>query len=172
MQLFLKIPPSSEPITLEDVKDYLKLPPDVEESSLPLLIATARMHVENITGRALLKQQWEMQITPPYPPSSPLIRRKGKELEISLTPLPLLEVESIKTENREIPFTVKETQVNVPSYCWDQELSLTYWAGYGETAVSLPAPLKMGTLMAARLLYDNQREDIPLLNPFKIHKLI
>ena len=172
MHLFLKIPPTEEPLTLQEVEDYLKLPSNQDEAFVKTLIAAARSYIENVTGRALLKQKWELHITPPYPPSSPLVKRRGKELEIELPRPPLLHVEAVKAAQKEVSFTIKDGKVCLPSSFWDQELVLTYWAGYGDTALSLPPALKMASLMAARFIYDNQTGELALLAPFKVHRLI
>lgn len=170
MHLFLKIPPVEEPLHIQEVEDYLKIPSNQDEAFVKAIIATARAYVENVTGRALLKQQWELRITPPYPPSSPLVKRRGKELEIKLPRPPLINVETVEAANKKAPFTLKDGKVRLPSSFWDQELVLIYWAGYGNTA--LPPDLKMAVLMATRLIYDNHTGELPLLTPFKVHRLI
>jgi len=172
MQLLLKTPPSQEPVTLEEVKSYLRLPSDQEESFLKNLIATARAYVERMIGRSLLKQKWLMHIKPPYPSSSPLVKWEGKTLEIDLPYPPLLEIESIKTNQKEHPFTVAENKVRLSSLLWDKEISIIYWAGYGETVDALPPDLKMAVLMAARFFYDDQKVDLSMLRPFKVLHLI
>ncbi len=172
MQLFIKTSPVQEPLTLEEVKVYLRLSADQEEDYLRSLIASARAYVENATGRALLKQKWLMQIKPPYPCHSPLIKGSGKNLEIELPYSPLLEVESVKSNGKEVYFTVEENKALLPSSLWNKEISVTYWAGYGETSASLPPDLKMAVLMATRFFYDHQIVDLPLLEPFKVLRVV
>lgn len=172
MQLFLKTPPVQEPLTLEEVKTYLRLSSDQEDEYLRFLITSARAYVEGVTGRALLKQKWLFQIKPPYPRASPLIKCERENLEIELPYPPLLEVESIKTGEIEVPFTVEENKALLSSSFWNKELSMTYWAGYGEAPSSLPPDLKMAVLMATRFFYDHQNMDLPLLRPFKVFRVV
>jgi hypothetical protein len=172
MQLFLKTPPAQEPLTQEEVKAYLRLSTDQEEGFVRMLIASARAYVEGVTGRALLKQEWEMQIKPPYPSSSPLVKREGESVEIELPHPPLLKVEAVKTEEKIILYEVEENKVVLSSLFWNTKLSITYWAGYGETALSLPPDLKMAVLMATRFFYDHQKVELPLLQPFKVLKIV
>ena len=162
MQLFLKTPPSNEPISLEEARAYLRLSLNQEESFLHTLIATARAYVENMTGRALLKQKWLMQIKPPYPSFSPLVKWEGKDLEIELPYPPLLEVEIAQVAKKDIPFMTEENKVRLSPSLWNKTISITYWAGYGETGASLPPDLKMAVLMATRFFYDNQKVDTAL----------
>ena len=171
MQLFLKTPPVQEPLTLEEVKTYLRIGSDQEDNFLKMLIRAARAHVESLTGRALLKQQWALHIKPPYPRGSPLVKKEGKRLEIELSQPPLLEVEEVKIEGKTIPYEVEESRILLSSLFWDKEISVIYWAGYGETADSIPPDLKMAVLMATRFFYDNQKGDLPLLQPYKVFHL-
>ncbi|MBP6950799.1 MAG: phage head-tail connector protein [Alphaproteobacteria bacterium] len=172
MQLFLKTPPLQEPLTLEEAKAYLRISIKQEDSFLRSLIAAARTHVEELTGRSLLKQKWFMQIKPPYPQSSPLVKHTGKNLEIDIPHPPLMKIVSAKTEETSVPFTVDENKILLSSSLWNKTIRITYWAGYGETQESLPPPLKMGVLMVLRSFYDNQPMDLSLLNPFRILHVI
>lgn len=172
MQLLLKIPPLLEPLTTEEVKAYLRLSNDYEEDFLHSLISAARAYVETVTGRALLKQKWQMQIKPPYPRESPLVKCEGKSLEIDLPHPPLLEVENVKTDEKLIPFQVEENKVVLSSLFWNKKVSLLYWAGYGETTESLPPDLKLAILMATRFFYDHQKVDLSLLKPYRVMKVI
>lgn len=172
MELFLKIPPEGEPLTIEEVRSYLRISSEEENGFIFSLIAAARAHVESVTGRALLKQQWQMDLKPPYPPFSPLVKRLEKSLVIHLPKLPLLEVESVKINDQDILFRKEENKLILSSLFWEKELRLTYWAGYGETAASLPPDLKMAVLTVVRSLYDHQPVEQQLLKPFKVYHLV
>lgn len=171
MKLSLQVPPAEEPVTLDEVKSYLKLSSDGEDGYVKSLIASARSYVEGRTGRALLKQKWQMNLKPPYPPKSPLLQCREKRLEIQLPHPPLLDIESVTIKENDIPYRIEEdTVVLSPSY-WNQEISIHYWAGYGETRESLPPDLKMAVLMVTRLFDDHQPIDLTILKPFKVFHL-
>lgn len=172
MKLTLKTPPLHEPLTNEEVKAYLKLSSDEEDSFLPFLIKAARAHVESVTGRSLLKQVWTLEIKPPYPASSPLVSLKGPELEIRLPKPPLIEVLSIEAGTKPILFKTTGHTLQLPNQLWDQDLKVTFSAGYGDNAESLPPDLKLATLMASRFFYDGEISDLPLLQPYKIYRFI
>ncbi|MBY0501457.1 MAG: head-tail connector protein [Alphaproteobacteria bacterium] len=171
MQLFLKIPPLREPITIEETKLYLRINSDQENDFLNTLIRAARRHIETVTGRSLIRQQWLMTIKPPYPLCSPLVKREGKLLEVTLPQPPLLEVEVVTTGDIGVPYTVEDNRVLLSSNVCEKELTLVYWAGYGETADALPPDLKMAVLMMARFFYDHQKADLSFLRPYKTHHL-
>lgn len=172
MELYLKITPSEEPITLNEVRSYLKISTDQENDHLNFLIASARAYVEGSTGRALLKQKWEMRINPPYPRSTPLVKQEGKRLEIKLPHPPLLSIESVLSHERKIHYSIEDGKIVLSSSFWNQEIMIQYWAGYGEKPEALPPNLKLAVLIATRLFYDHQPVDLTLLQPFKIHHLI
>jgi uncharacterized phiE125 gp8 family phage protein len=171
MQLFIKIPPVQEPITIEDTKFYLRINSDHEDDFVYTLIRAARKHIETVTGRSLLRQQWLMNIKPPYPPCTPLVKREGRLLEVTLPQPPLLEVEAVTTDDEGIPYTVEENRVLLSSNFWEKKLTIAYWAGYGEEADALPPDLKMAVLMMTRFFYDHQKADLSFLQPYKVHRL-
>jgi len=173
MQLTLKTPPTEEPVSVEEVKSYLKLPyENNDEAYLRQLISTARIYVEKATGRALLKQKWGLSIKPPFPTTSPLVKREEERLKIILPYPPLIEVESVKSKDTDIYFKIEENKILLHSFLWNKEISISYWAGYGSTDATLPADLKMAVLITARCLYDYQHPDVPLLNPFKVYRVL
>lgn len=58
--------PASEPITLADVKELLKIDGGSEDAFLTRLISVAREHVETMTGLALIDQGWRL-VLPAWP---------------------------------------------------------------------------------------------------------
>ncbi len=172
MQLHLKAPSSQEPVTLEEVKAYLRISSEQEDGLLKTLISSARSYVEGATGRALLKQGWVLHLTPPYPPSFPLVKSEKGELSITLPLPPLLSVTSVKTKGQDVPYIVEDTKIKLSPTLWGQALSIIFWAGYGEDALSIPADLRMAVLMGVRFLYEGQKVQLPLLAPYKVRRLI
>jgi uncharacterized phiE125 gp8 family phage protein len=171
MELFLKSPPTQEPVTLEEVHAYLRLSSDREDELLKTFIATARAHVEHTTGRALLKQKWQMTVKPPYPRSSPLIKCWESELIIVLPKPPLLAIQAVKAKGKSIAFRREENKIILSPRFREEEIRIAYWAGYGETPLLLPPDLKMAVLEGVRCLYEHQPLDLPLLTPFKVFHL-
>lgn len=171
MQLQLKNPPLQEPLTLAEVKTFLRLSTDHENEVLKTLIASSRAYVEGITGRALLKQGWLMHLKMPYPPSFPLTKKKTGEIEIILPFPPLLSVEFVKVDKKEVSYSLYENKVFLDSHHWKKDISIYFWAGYGEDPSTLPPDLKMSVLMAIRFFYEGQKADIPLLKPYKVQRL-
>lgn len=75
MSLSLFAGPTIEPLTVQEAKDWARITDDAEDDLVEGLIRSARAHVEQLSGRALLTQTWELyldefpeQIDIPRPP--------------------------------------------------------------------------------------------------------
>lgn len=62
MTMLLLTPPAVEPVTLAEMKDYLRISSASEDDLLTGLIATARETVEKLTGTALVSQSWRLYL--------------------------------------------------------------------------------------------------------------
>ena len=85
--LTLVTPPASEPVTLTDIKTYLKLDDitdTIDDIYITLLISVAREYCEDIQHRALITQTWEMALQGfPFYSSDPLNSNvRGSVIEI------------------------------------------------------------------------------------------
>jgi len=58
MTSYLLAGPAQEPVTLAEAKAFLRLDDEAEDGLVSTLVTAARLHVEGITGRALLAQSW------------------------------------------------------------------------------------------------------------------
>jgi hypothetical protein len=171
MKLQLKTPPLQEPLTLEEVKIFLRLSTDQENEILKTLITSSRAYVEGVTGRALLKQGWLMHLKMPYPASFPLTRMKTGEIEITLPFPPLLSVDFVKVGGNNVSYQLTDNKILLEPYHWKKDISVSFWAGYGEDPSTLPPDLKMAVLMATRFFYEGQKADIPLLKPYRVMRV-
>lgn len=52
--------PAEEPVSLAEAKGFLKVDDTAEDGLITTLIGAARLHVEGVTGRALLAQSWRV----------------------------------------------------------------------------------------------------------------
>src|SRR3989338_2357364 len=120
MRLTLRTPVSQEPFSLDEVKRFLRITSDQEENLLQHLLHSARAYVEDMTGRALLKQQWLLEMKPPYHPSSPLVRQRESHIEITLPRPPLLKVVSVEVKGKSISHHIQENRVILAPSFWNQ----------------------------------------------------
>lgn len=57
---YLLAGPAEEPVTLAEAKAWLKVDGADEDALIATLITAARLHLESVTGRALLTQSWRL----------------------------------------------------------------------------------------------------------------
>ncbi|UXN73457.1 hypothetical protein N8D56_21730 [Devosia sp. A8/3-2] len=60
MTSYLLAGPAEEPVSLVEGKAFLKVDDAAEDALIATLIGAARLHVEGVTGRALLAQSWRV----------------------------------------------------------------------------------------------------------------
>jgi uncharacterized phiE125 gp8 family phage protein len=60
MTSYLIAGPGEEPVSLAEAKAFCRIDGTDEDALVSALITAARLHVESITGRALLTQTWRL----------------------------------------------------------------------------------------------------------------
>ena len=60
MTSYLLAGPAEEPVSLVEAKAFLKVEDSAEDGLIATLIGAARLHVEGVTGLALLAQSWRV----------------------------------------------------------------------------------------------------------------
>ncbi len=60
MTSYLLAGPAAEPVSLAEAKAFLKVDHAAEDGLITTLIGAARLHVEGVTGRALVAQSWRL----------------------------------------------------------------------------------------------------------------
>lgn len=60
MTSYLLAGPAEEPVSLAEAKAFLKVDDTAEDGLITTLIGAARLHVEGVTGQALLAQSWRI----------------------------------------------------------------------------------------------------------------
>lgn len=78
---YLLAGPAEEPVTLAEAKAWLKVDGADEDALIATLITAARLHLESVTGRALLTQSWRL-VLDAWPP--------GGEVRLPVAPLSAL----------------------------------------------------------------------------------
>jgi uncharacterized phiE125 gp8 family phage protein len=163
----LKTAPAVEPITTSEAKLHLKLDSDTTDDTLiAALITAARETIENLTGRALINQTWEMALEE-WPED---------EDELKLYPSPLSSVTSVTyTDVDGITQTWSPTTgytadtYSIPGQLllrygqyWpvnreiENSILITYVCGYGAASSSVPGPLKAAMLLLIGHWYENR----------------
>lgn len=174
--------PTSEPITLEEARTFLKLTSNTEDAIVAICIKQAREWAEKVTGRALLSQTvaqyWDY-----WPVQCPILGvRKFLQQHMDVFLLALSPVQSVTniqykddngawqtlaasnyaTDLVSEPARIMYTEsADLPTLgALPNAVKVTYVAGYSATA-NVPAQIKAAMLQQIAFLYEN-REDIPI----------
>src|SRR5690606_39266484 len=62
MTSYLLAGPGEEPVSLAEAKAFLKVDDEAEDGLITTLIGAARLHIEGVTGKALMAQSWRKVI--------------------------------------------------------------------------------------------------------------
>lgn len=165
--LTLLTPPATEPVTLVEAKQHLRMDTTSDDALITNLIVAARLLAELWTGRSLITQTWLMRLD--AAPVSNFVR---------LPKAPLQSVSFIKTyDDADVAsvFAASNYFVDTASApsrvilrlgaSWPSVartangFELQFVAGYGPNGSDVPAPIRQGLLMHIARLYA-QRGDL------------
>ncbi len=192
--LILVTSPAIEPLTLEEVKDHLRIDGTDEDSYIEPLIQPAREWAEAYLNRALITQTWDVFLER-FPKSS------STQIEIPLPKLQqildvkyqdILDVQQIWSNtlytvdtNREIGRIIPITDEDYPStFGHIHDVVIRFEAGYGLNSEDVPRAIIQSMLLKIGHWYE-RREDssvapmhkIPdgakdLLTPYKVWRAV
>ncbi|WP_196259219.1 head-tail connector protein [Pelagibacterium limicola] len=161
MTSFLLAGPAQEPVSLAQAKVHLRVEDGAEDGLIESLVTAARIHIEGITGRALLEQRWR------------LVRDDWPENGIVTLPVgPALAIDEIRTYDAQgEPHFVDSDGVlldgqgvpprailpgNRPALRTRLGIEIDYTAGYGSAPEDVPADLIQALLTLVAYWYENR----------------
>jgi len=156
--------PTSEPISLAEARAHLNDPPPQDDALISAIISTARQWIEDVTGRLLMTQTWDV-----YLPAFPC------DEDIDLPFGPLQSVTYLKyTDSANAETTFSSAYYHVDTISEPGEIVLAYqqvWPtatlktsnpiviravfGYASAAL-VPAPLRQAILLLIEHYYTNR----------------
>lgn len=160
-------PPAIEPVTLQEVKDHLRITVADDDTVLTFLITSAREHIEDMLSRALITQTWELVldrfpdcIELPYPPLQSVqsilyIDEEG--FQQTLAPS-VYTADAKRDPGRIVPaygqqWPSTRREINA--------VAITYKAGYGDFEIDVPGPIRSALLLMIGHLYENREATAP-----------
>jgi uncharacterized phiE125 gp8 family phage protein len=184
-------PPAVEPVTVADAKAHMRIDGSDDDVLIGSLILTSRLHIEAALALALITQSWMLTLDR-WPHAG--------QIELPLAPLRSLNEVRIKNTAGDPAVVAEQTYLvdiasRPPRLIWNNcapplpglaangiEIDLT--VGFGDTADSVPAPLKHAILMLTAHWYEHRDPQeigahgarIPdavseLINPFRTIRL-
>lgn len=190
----LQIHPSLEPVTLNDLKNYLRLSGASEDQELVALIEEARQLIEDYSGLALITQTWQLTIDrwpSVHEPWWDGVRQAhinildGGNSSLKLPRHPLQSITSVTVYSGDgTPTTVTvgdifdvDTQQLLGRLTlklgavWpvalraNNAIEIVYKAGYGDDTVDVPMPLVRAVKQLAAYLYSHRGDGCVDGNP-------
>jgi uncharacterized phiE125 gp8 family phage protein len=173
--------PAVEPVNWAEARDFLKLSGTSEQTLVEMMIAAARQAVEELTGRVLILQQWEMRLDR-WPSARtencgrvyPMLPR-GRQGVVMLQRAPVLSVESVEVVNSLGTFVAVAAddyvvdashgggrisaapQVILPEPARDMDgIRIRFTAGYGSTPAHVPPALRQAILTLVSGWYEQR----------------
>jgi uncharacterized phiE125 gp8 family phage protein len=163
MPAILLAPPAVEPITLAEAKFFLRVAHADDDAVIAALIAAARAHVETVTRRAFIAQNWRL-VRDAWPACGRLV----------VTPAPLIAVTAARV--RDETGTAHAFDTGAFTYvagAAPATLAFVPWAlpapgvaadgieidvtvGHGATAAAVPAPLVQAVRLLAAHWYEHR----------------
>jgi hypothetical protein len=136
MTSYLIAGPGEEPVALAEAKTFCRIDGTDEDALVSALIAAARLHVESLTGRALIEQTWRLVLETP------------RGLVIELPVVPALAIVDAPDGAVLQGDAVLLAEAVAP-------LTIDYTAGYGE-AEDVPPDLRQAVLTLVAYWYEHR----------------
>lgn len=153
--------PASEPLTLSEVKTFLRIDHSNEDTLLNGLIAAVRQCAEAFMRKSILSQTWLLALD---------------DAATSVTPLPMGPVQSITSviavNESEVGTTINSSTYHLTAakdaVCFEStpishRVEIRYIAGFGNAASDVPAAIRHGMLQHVAILYHHRETagDLP-----------
>jgi len=155
--------PSTEPLTYAEVKAYLRLNDDSEQTFVTSLITAARGIVEGHTWMPLISQVQAMQFD----------KDELSQLIVNINKAPLISVDSVtyydnnnalatlsaSSYESDVYSTPGRFRLKVVPFVYDRmnALQVNFTCGYANAA-SVPQPIKQAMYMIIGHLYENRQD--------------
>lgn len=161
--------PVVEPVSVSELKAHLRIDEDFSQDDLYLqtLITAARVHVENASDRTLIRSKWRMKfdVFPAWEIPLPKPPIMSDAVEVTYIPSDGLftpqTFTNFRTDRDSTPAFIRPQWNGFWPTCRgaENDVTVTYWAGFGPGGDSVPTPARHCILMLAAGWYAN-RESI------------
>lgn len=158
-------PPATEPVTLTEARQFLRLDQGDEDELLSTLLTASRLMIEAAAGRCLIEQRWRI-VLDRWPakgeirmPLSPIARIEAARVYDMLGAAQTVAEAALTLDRSADPPVIRLT-AEVPEIGRDHgAIEIDVMAGYGETAAAVPAPRRQAVLRLAAPWFE-ERGDV------------
>jgi len=169
--IVIKTPPAIEPVTVSELKDFLRLSGTDQDTMLAGFISAARAGVEIFTGRTLINAVYEFYFDS-FPVSGVALGRPPVQ---SVSSIYYINSSGVDTLLASTEYRVDTASVYgriTPAYgkAWPvtqavtNAVKVTCTCGYGTASANVPAPLKEAIKMIAADIYEHPEANIEVIS--------
>jgi uncharacterized phiE125 gp8 family phage protein len=160
MTSYLLAGPAEEPVSLAEAKAFLKVDDGAEDALIAALIGAGRMHVEGVTGRALLAQSWRIVLDSwpadrtvrlPVTPFMAVTEITAYDDTGGAHAVPLAQFLS-EPDRLLLPHIIS----GMPALRERQGIEIDYVAGYGTEPAEVPADIRQAMLVLVAYWYEHR----------------
>lgn len=160
MTSYLLAGPAGEAVSLVEAKAFLKVDDAAEDGLITTLIGAARLHVEGVTGRALLAQSWRVVLDDwpadglvklPATPFMALTEITAYDVTGAGHAVPLAQFLS-EPDRLLLPATV----AGMPLLRERQGIELDYVAGFGNAPADVPVDIRQALLLLVGYWFEHR----------------
>lgn len=164
MTSYLLAGPAQEPVSLARMKGFLRIEDEAEDGLIEALIAAARVHVESLTGRALLAQTWRV-VRDGWPegrairlPVSPMIELTQIRAYDAAGTAHRLDIEQFLPDGQAVPARIimPERIEGAPVLRERMGIEIDYVAGFGSEPEAVPGDLLQSLMTLVAYWYENR----------------
>jgi uncharacterized phiE125 gp8 family phage protein len=161
--------PAVEPVTLLEAKAHLRVDEDFLDDDLYIqsLISAARHHIETVSDRTLIRSQWQMKFDLFPSRDIPLPRPPVAAGPITVSYVPInggspVSVQGFLEDRDSTPAVIRPQWNDF----WpnargaENDVTVTFWAGYGDSPHAIPTPARHCALMLVGHWYANRESVI------------
>jgi uncharacterized phiE125 gp8 family phage protein len=165
MTLRLITPPTVEPVSLETVKQHLRIDTTAEDGLLDLYIAAARERAEGLSRRALIQQTLEA-VYDEWPHNNYVLAVPRPPL-LSVTSIKYYDDENVEhtwtdyiVDTRSEPGKIIFNSLPGDSLLESGGVVVRFVAGYGDAPAEVPGTIRQAILMTVGHWYENRETTI------------
>jgi uncharacterized phiE125 gp8 family phage protein len=160
MTSYLLAGPAEEPVSLVEAKLFLKVDDEAEDGLITTLIGAARLHVEGVTGRALLAQSWRVvldgwptdrQVKLPVTPFMAVTEITAYDADG--TGHDILLAQFLREPDR---LLLPTTVIGMPVLRERQGIEVDYVAGFGTEPHDVPPDIRQALLALVAYWYEHR----------------
>lgn len=164
MTYYLLAGPATEPLTLAEAKGFLRVDGIEEDAFISTLISAARLHIESVTGRALIAQSWRKTsddwpddriVNLPVAPLISLTAITAYDLNGNAVPLVLTQFQP-ETASTPACIFLPNLVAGMPVLRRHGGIEIDYVAGYGPNPGDVPADLRQAILSLVGYWFEHR----------------